>query len=54
MIGSASLIESIFGWVKTKGGLRRTRFKGRERTQMNAHMTGAVHNLLRMSKLVPA
>ena len=47
-------IESIFGWVKTKGGLRRTRFKGRERTQMYAHMTGAAYNLLRMSKLAPA
>lgn len=47
-------IESIFGWVKTKGGLRRTRFKGRARTQMYAHMVGAAYNLLRMSKLAPA
>lgn len=47
-------IETIFGWVKTKGGLRRTRFKGRERTQMYAHMAGASYNLLRMSKLAAA
>jgi IS5 family transposase len=46
-------IESIFGWAKTKGGLRRTRFKGRRRTQMYAHMSGAAYNLLRMSKLAP-
>lgn len=47
-------IESIFGWAKTKGGLRRTRFKGRARTQMYAHIVGAAYNLLRMSKLAPA
>jgi transposase len=46
-------IESIFGWAKTKGGIRRTRFKGRARTQMYAHIVGAAYNLLRMSKLAP-
>jgi len=46
-------IESIFGWAKTKGGLRRTRYKGRARTQMYAHIVGAAYNLLRMSKLAP-
>ena len=29
-------VEEIFGWVKTVGGFRRTRFKGRERTQLAA------------------
>lgn len=46
-------IESIFGWSKTRGGLRRTRFKGRERTQMFAFMVGAAYDLLRMGRLAP-
>jgi transposase len=44
-------IEQIFGWIKTVGGLRRTRFKGRERTQLAAYMVGAAYNLLRIAKL---
>lgn len=44
-------IEQIFGWIKTVGGLRRTRFKGRDRTQLAAYMVGAAYNLLRIAKL---
>jgi transposase len=44
-------IEQIFGWIKTVGGLRRTRFKGRARTQLAAYMVGAAYNLLRIAKL---
>ncbi|HEX6271491.1 MAG TPA: IS5 family transposase [Polyangiaceae bacterium] len=44
-------IEQIFGWLKTIGGLRRTRFKGRSRTQLAAYMIGAAYNLLRIAKL---
>lgn len=44
-------IEQVFGWIKTVGGLRRTRFKGRARTQLAAHMVGAAYNLLRIAKL---
>lgn len=44
-------IEQIFGWIKTVGGLRRTRFKGRARTQLAAHRVGAAYNLLRIAKL---
>ncbi len=44
-------IEEIFGWIKTIGGFRRTRFKGRERTQLAAHFVGAAYNLLRIAKL---
>jgi len=45
-------IEQVFGWIKSIGGLRRTRFKGRQRTQLAAHLVGAAYNLLRMAKLV--
>jgi len=47
-------IEKIFGSIKTIGGLRRTRFRGKERTQLAATMVAAAYNLLRMSKLLTA
>ena len=47
-------IEQYFGWMKTVGTLRRTRYRGRRRTELYAHITGAAYNLLRMAKLLPA
>jgi len=47
-------IEEIFGWMKTVGGFRRTRYRGRERTQLAAYFVGAAYNLLRMAKLQAA
>ena len=47
-------VEEIFGWMKTVGGFRRTRYRGKERTQMNAHFVGAAYNLLRIAKLQAA
>ncbi len=44
-------IEEIFGWMKTTGGMRKTRFIGTARTQLAAHFCGAAYNLLRMTKL---
>lgn len=46
-------VEEIFGWMKTVGGFRRTRYKGRERTQQAAHIVGAAYNLVRIAKLMP-
>ena len=46
-------VEEIFGWGKTVGGLRRTRYRGVERTDLWACIVGAAYNLLRMSKLMP-
>jgi transposase len=46
-------IEEIFGWMKTIGGLRRTRHRGRARTQLSAEIVGAAYNLLRITKLKP-
>ena len=45
-------VEEIFGWIKTVGGFRKTRFKGTERTQLAAWWVGAAYNLLRMAKLL--
>ena len=44
-------IEEIFGWMKSWGGLRRTRFRGVARVQMHAHFVGAAYNLLRLARL---
>lgn len=46
--------EQIFGWLKTIGGLRKTRYKGRSRNQLSAYMASAAYNLLRMAKLMPS
>jgi len=48
------LVEQTFGWVKTVGGLRKTRFIGPEKTELAAHFNCAAYNLLRVAKLVPA
>jgi transposase len=47
-------VEEIFGWMKTVGGFRRTRFKGRRRTQLAAYFVAAAYNLTRMARLLPA
>lgn len=47
-------IESIFGWMKTAGNLRKTKYIGRDRTNMLAKLTGAAYNLLRIANLSPA
>jgi len=45
-------VEEIFGWVKGFGGFRRTRLKGRVRTQHAGYLVGAAYNLIRMTKLM--
>jgi transposase len=44
-------VEEIFGWIKTVGGLRRTRYRGVERTQAWAYFVAGAYNLLRLAKL---
>lgn len=45
-------IESIFGWLKTYGGLRKTRFRGVAKVQLAARIAAAAYNLLRLSRLL--
>jgi transposase len=47
-------IEEGFGWMKTVGGFRKTRFKGIGRTQLCAYFVGAACNLVRMANLTLA
>jgi IS5 family transposase len=46
-------VEEIFGWTKTVANFRRTRFRGKVRTQLAAYFVGAAYNLLRMANLLP-
>jgi IS5 family transposase len=47
-------VEEIFGWMKTVGGLRRTRYSGLDRIQLHACWVAAAYNLLRIARLSPA
>lgn len=47
-------IEEIFGWLKTVGGLRKTRYVGRWKTQLYAYAAGAAYNFLRLVNLEAA
>lgn len=47
-------IEELWGWMKTVGGLRKTRFRGIERTQLAAHITASAYNILRIARLSAA
>lgn len=47
------LVEEIFGWMKTIGGFRRTRFKGLRRTRLAATIVASTYNLLRVCRLLP-
>ncbi len=46
-------IEEIFGWLKTVGGLRKSRFVGIARTQLYAYLAASAYNLLRMARMAP-
>jgi transposase len=44
-------VEEIIGWMKTVGGLRRSRYLGLERTQAWGYFVAGTYNLVRMAKL---
>lgn len=45
-------VEEIFGWMKTVGGFRRTRYLGVDRTGLAGYLVATAYNLVRMAKLV--
>ena len=46
-------VEEIFGWMKTVGGFRHTRYRGVERTGLAGYLMATTYNLVRMAKLLP-
>jgi transposase len=47
-------IEEGFGWIKTVGGQRKTRFKGKDRVGWAFIFTATAYNLVRLPKLLGA
>lgn len=47
-------VEEVFGWMKTVGGFRRTRYRGVDKTGLAAYLVATAYNLVRLAKLVLA
>jgi transposase len=47
-------IEEPFGWMKTVGGLRKTRHRGRDLVEWLFVLTAAAYNLIRIPKMLAA
>ena len=45
-------VEEIFGWEKTVGNFRKTRYRSERRTQLASYLLGAAYNLIRMRSLL--
>jgi len=45
-------VEEIFGWMKTVGGFRRTRYRGLDRTRLAGYLVATAYNLVRLSRLL--
>ena len=45
-------VEEIFGWMKTVGGFRRSRYRGVERTGLAGYLVATAYNLVRMANLL--
>jgi hypothetical protein len=45
-------VEEIFGWLKTIGGLRKTRYRGLAKVDFAGYLVGAAYNLVRLARLV--
>lgn len=45
------LIEKVFGWGKTAGGIRRSRFRGQARTSALFTFAAAAYDLLRIARM---
>ena len=47
-------IEEVFGWIKTVGNFRKTRYIGLGANQIAANLLASAYNLLRIAKLTAA
>ena len=47
-------IEEVFGWMKTVGGQRKTRYRGTAKVGWIFTLSAAAYNLIRMPKLLAA
>lgn len=47
-------VEEVFGWIKSVGGFRRTRYRGLALTQLAGYLVATAYNLVRMARLTMA
>ncbi len=45
-------VEEIFGWIKTVGGFRKTRYLGLDKIDYAGYLVGAAYNLVRLARMV--
>jgi hypothetical protein len=45
-------VEEVWGWTKSLGGLRRSRFRGVKKLQWAAYLVGAAYNLVRLAGML--
>jgi len=45
-------MEEIFGWMKTVGGFRRTRYRGVARTVLAGYLVATAYNLVPLARLL--
>lgn len=45
-------VEEVFGWMKTVGNFRKTRFMGLGANQIAAYMVASAYNILRVARLI--
>ncbi len=46
-------VEEIFGWAKTTGNFRKSRFVGLAKTRLAGLIVATSYNLVRLAKLLP-
>ncbi len=46
-------VEEIFGWMKTVGVFRKTRYRGLERVDFAGYLVASAYNLVRLARLAP-
>jgi IS5 family transposase len=44
-------VEEIFGWLKTVGGLRKTRYRDLAKVDFGGYLVDAAYNLVRLARL---
>jgi len=45
-------VEEIFGWMKTVGGFRKTRYRGLAKVDFAGYLVGAAYNLVRLARML--
>ncbi|MXZ26210.1 MAG: transposase [Caldilineaceae bacterium SB0665_bin_21] len=46
-------VEEVFGWMKTVGSCRHTRYRGEDRTGLTGYLVATAYHLVRMAKFLP-